>query len=511
MAMALLTRTAEQESRYQALVMARQTRLINALEHEEWVSLGQMGPYLMIDPMLTPVFNIDPVAFPVTFSRMHATVMPAIPEALPAPPPRTRISVKVGRDPRYENDRGYWITEVKVDGLIVNLPDKDIIRGFLPQGDKAKLPRGRRYRNVTSILSEALNAGLSPQSLHDALKAWAVAANSPVRPAESDFNLDDETSYLLHAQPATLEVGGKVFKLVPAGEIDVRPLIKRVRVKALAGARAEAVTITSKAKVDARLVVSSAESSAANIRAEVEVLRREISSQLPNWVKISSRPAIWFSNAWWVGLGVSCRVKEIRFTVNEWHTVLYWNPIPYPVDMNEENRAYYWTSHKMRLWVRLNPEGRYTLDDVRHLGDGFSTVHSDGGRVCMSLQGLPGVLTSREHLISLENAISRGMQVVNLNSPLSRDYNNFYPDFKGQIPVIVRKWLTGHITRAEQRLNAWSELNPNITWDRVESLEQEGAGVFNTDQYQPTPPVIPTETVEDVARMIAGGEHATRR
>jgi hypothetical protein len=496
MAMALLTRTAEQQARFEYLINCG--HLWTPDESAEYAALERM---VACPPTATPV----------------ATSVVGTPDPLPPAPSRTRISVKVGRDPRYEAGRGYWIVEVKVDGSPVNLPDKDIIRGFLPQGDKVKLARGRRYRNVTSVLSGALNAGLSPQSLHDALKAWAVAANSPVRPAESDFNLDDETSYLLHAQPATLEVGGKVFKLVPAGEIDVRPLIKRIRVKALAGARAEAVTITSKAKVDARLVVSSAENSAASIRAEVEVLRREISSQLPNWVKVSGRPAIWAGNQWWVGLNVSCRVKEIRFTVNEWHTVLYWNPVPYPIDMNEENRAYYWTRHKMRLWVRLNPEGRYTLDDVRHLVDGFSTVHSDG-RVCMSLQGLPSTLTSREHLISLENAISRGMQVVNLNSPLNRDYNNFYPDFKGQIPVIVRKWLTGNIiiapTRTGQEIGRWMELNPNITWDRVESLEQEGMGVFNTEQYQPTPlapPVIPTETVEDIARMIAGGEHATRR
>lgn len=507
--MALLRRTAEQEARFRVLSRDASIRVFRTEELAEWHRLQVMAAY--DNPMPVPDFGLPGDAAIGVFNAPQMVADP-----LPAPPPRIRISVRVGPDPRYESNRGYWRIEVTVNGNQVDIPDKDIIRGFLPQGDKSKIQRGRRWRNVHSTLSNALNSGLSPQALHDALKAWAVAANTPVPPASSEFNLDDDTSYLLHAQPATLEVGGKVFRLVPAGEVDVRPLIKRVRIKALASAKAEAVTITSKAKVDARLVVSSAENSAASIRAEVETLRREIANQLPTWVKVTGRPVMWIADKWWVGINVQCKVKEIRLTIQQWNTVFYWNAIQWPIGMNEENRRYYFEAHPMRLWVRLNPGWRYTLDDVRHFRDGFSTTHTSTDRVCMNLQGLPTTLVSPNDLTNLEKGISRGMLVVNLNSPLSRDYTNYYPDFKGQIPDVVRKWLVGTIaigpTRTNQSLASWREINPGITWDRTESLVEEGAGTFNTDNYVPTPPpTVNEQAMAEVADLIMEAQRATRR
>lgn len=102
--------------------------------------------------------------------------------------------------------------------------------------------------------------------------------------------------------------------------------------------------------------------------------------------------------------------------------------------------------------------------------------------MCMDLFARPDKVESIEHLMALEKAISRGMQVVNLNSPISRAVDNYYPALKDQLPVIPIKYLKGDwlepraITKA-----AFKESNPSITWDYEESLVQESNGTFNVD------------------------------
>jgi hypothetical protein len=518
MAIEVRRRTAEEEALYIQLAREAQTRIFGQVELETYHRLQRLAPFLAATPMaVDPARGIDPV--------MVTNVN--IPVAVPVPvPPKDRVYVKVAKgDDSYGRDS--WVISVRINKEEKDLPEALVVRGFLPEKDKHFISaRQRRYRSSYNVLQDALRAGLSPQTLHDALKAWVMAAFFSFS-AESTTPIDDETSYLLKAQPATLEVGGKVFKLVPCGEVDVRPLITRVRTKALAGAKAESAVILTKAKTDARLVVSSAEVSAQSIKAEVELLRREASSMLPTWVRDSSRAAYWSGGRWWVQLNVNCRIKEIRLTVSEWRMVFYWNPLTWPVGLSTRDRVEdYYVYHPMHLFVRLNPEGKYTLDDVRHAATSQeSTVHTSRERTCMALQLLPPALNTRSDLIALEKGISRGMQVVNLNSPLSRDYHNFYPDFKAQIPPIVAKWLTGHLNiypmRTGQSLAAFQEANPSITWDRTESLEQEGAGVFNTDQYQPTPVIQPAVTIQQaidehaalnaIAEEITGGNRATRR
>lgn len=490
MALDIRYRTVAEEITYQRLLIESRSRVFTLAEANEWGRLGDMSPPLIIQAA-TPVPQavIDPTHFTPD-------------EVIPAPP-KTKIHVKVAKGDTYGRV-GDWNIHVHVNGKEQDLPEIGIIRAYLPEAEKKLVPaKARRYRSTFNILRDSLNAGLSPQSLHDALKAWALTIFNQPTSAESEGTVDDETSYLLKAQPATLEVGGKVFKLVPAGEIDVRPLITRVRRKALAGARVESATILTKAKTDARLVVSSAENAYANIRAEIETLRREVASQLPQWVKDSQRPAFFRSQTWYVRLLVTCKVKEIRLTVREWNRILYWNAIPIDPRINWD--ANYHEDHKMPLWLRLNPGGRYTLEDVSHGSDGWSTVHT-ANRTCMALQALPPAIKTNNDLINLEAAISRGLQVVNLNSPLSQGWSDYWPDFKAQLPVTVKKWIVGdiniHPTRLNQTMAQWQVIYPNYTWDRVETIEEEAQGMFNVDNYRPTPiatPAIPEVNIRAVA------------
>lgn len=486
-------RTILQQARYEELSTQSRVRVLNPTEAAEWITLARLrGLVLPVTPATLVDGAIGFTAAEVAYAHGQVAQVAQVPQVaqVEAPLPvtqRKKITVRISR--QAETYRG-WTISVEVNGAPLELPSIGVVKGYLQPDSKRFLPTKQgRYRNTYNICRDALESGLSPQALHDALKAWAVAHETAPSEANSETSLDDETAYLLKAQPATLEVGGKVFKLVPAGEIDVRPLISRVRKKALAGARAEAATITSKAKTDARIVVSGAEDKAAVIRAAVEQMKRDLESQLPGWVKDSARAAFWNNHTrlWNVRLMVSCKVKEIRLTVREWNRILYWNAVP--IEMNSGLDSDYHQTHKMPLWLQLLPEGRFNLDNVSHGIDGWTTVHTSH-RCCMELQNLPTEVKTNRDLVNLETAISRGLQVVNLNSPLSRDWFSFYPDFKAQIPNMVRKWLRQEIMiapmRRNQTVDEFRAANPTIMWDRAETIEQEAASMFNVETYTPT-------------------------
>lgn len=441
-----LYRTPEQEVRFREYCRRYDT---NELSPEQWTEYVNLG------------------------------AMQACPTGIPVPvavPPRPRIKVKVWRD-----DYREWQVSIKVGGQNRDLPTIAVIKSLLPPSDKHFLPsRQGRYSRTLNLLRVALNAGLSAQSLHDALRAWVVATEGATTNVESDIPiLDEGTAALLNAMPATLEVGGKVYKLVPTKEIDSRPLIKRVRDRAITLAKVEGDAIRGRATTDARVVVREAESRAATLRAEVERERAAVTLRAPEWVINSGRPHCYRDGCWNVEMKVLCRVKEIRYTVGVWNRVLYWNPLD-----NGRPNSYYET-WRMPVWVRLREGGIYTKDDISCKG--FCSTHIES-YMCMELQGLPPTLQSAEHLLSLEQIIGRGMQVVNLNSPLNTNVKRYWPAFLEQLPPVPIKLMTSgeradrYIIPGGRTVETWRAAYPGVTWDREELIEQEAATIFHVPE-----------------------------
>lgn len=435
------TRTIEQEDRYQALDHLSGNRALNETESLEYNTLAELRPY------------IAPVDA------------------------RVRIKVRVWRDTHTYSSRWNIVVKVLKPGqawTACELPNIAAIKPFIPDSERPKL--GRERNNSYRALVGGLDNGISPQVIVDALKAWAMASASQASSAEGDSTLDEEGLSLLRANPATLEVGGKVYRLVPTGEINVQPLIRRVKVKALAQATLESQGIRTRAQADARVVVNEAEQRAARIREEIEVARRGANAQAPAWVRASGRAHYWDGSYWNVELRVGCKVREIRWTVNHWGaggTVLYWNPIRIPGKRDE-----YYNSRKMPAWVRLGAEGAITLRSV-FMKD-FTVTHISS-YCCMGLQGVPTRIADLNNLNALEVVLTRGMQVVNLNSPLSNSPGHYWPDFKEQLPEIVLQKLQELVSFTSASPEEHLRHYPNVTWDRSEAITVESDSTFTVD------------------------------
>jgi len=479
-------RTREQEARFLELDRRVRIELFNTELAEEYNSLRMMSTFTATTvPAIVPTvrtaqqeerfIELESITDPWTPAQTteYNTLRGLGPYPHPIPP---RTYVRVVRD-----NYGTWNITVRVGPSQRDFPSIAVIKSLINPADKHFLPsrQGRRHTTLR-ILRNSLEAGLPAQSLHDALRAWVMAVENQVTEAESSIpadGIDPATASLLRAQPATLEVGGKVFRLVPAHESDVRPLITRVRQRTIAQARVETDALRERARTDARVLTTEAERSARRTREEAEAVARRAGVRVPNWVRDSGRPHYFGGrdNGYWhVQLNVNCSLRDIRLLVREWGLVLHWKPIV-PVSRPQE----WYNEHLCPLWFRLSTDGRYDKHSIFQAD--WDTPHV-GGFMCMDLFARPDKVESIEHLIALEKAISRGMQVVNLNSPISRAVDNYYPALKDQLPVIPIKYLKGDwlepraITKA-----AFKESNPSITWDYEESLVQESNGTFNVD------------------------------
>jgi hypothetical protein len=460
-------RTMEQEVRYQFLVEEGNDRVWSQAENEEMNALGILLP--------------------------HPTRPPA------------RIRVRVWYTAGNYNP---WNVQVKIGGEVKDFPALAVIKSLLPPADKRWITRRTRGGTLRG-LQEALEAGLPAQSLHDALKAWAIATCSAIRDASSDSpalgGVDAATESLLRAQPATLEVAGRVFRLTPVGEVDMRPLIARTRARALSTVTIEAGAIRERARADSRTVISEAERRAAAIRLELDAERQRHGSRVPDWVRDSGRPHFWTGHEWAVEMMVGIKVREIRYTVTPWNVVLKWNPL----NPNRRSNDWYAESRNMlAVWVRIREEGTYQFDDS--FTRDYSTTHiMVGGNnsaytCCMGLQARPACIRSVADLRTLEVALTRGMQVINMNSPLSGSVSNYHPTFLEQIPPIPREVLTndvrfvdgnGRCLPGAATPDAYRVVFPNVTWDSMESLLSEAETTFTVTEPVPAPVPVPVPVV----------------
>lgn len=465
-------RTVEEERRYRDFVSAFPERVFTDAELEEQRNLGRLNscPY-------------------------PSTVVPPISPA-PLPPPRITVSVRRvahGYNPgQYE-----WKVSVRVGDANKVLPLPNIIRACINPEHKHFLParvsnRIRRLGTMHHAYIEALEAGLPPQSLHDALRIWAVASEAPVPDIESSTplgSMDEASLALLRSQPATLEIGGMIYRLAPVEKVDARPLVARVRAKALAGAQIEATSIVQRARVDARTAVSDAESRLSDVRLQIESARRSIIPAPPDWVVQGEIPHLWDGGRWSIKMSISCQVKAIRYTVSHWHKILFWEPLK---PFNREDFLY----KKMPVWVRLGEGGTYSLRSVYMEGEGYGCTHISG-YCCMALQGLPPKLDCIENYRRLVDCLGRGMEVVNMNSPLSVRVSEYWPMFKDQLPPSVISYLTGQVAFRDNTLTdedgeyptlspeAFRRAYPNFSWDREETISEEISSTFRVREDLP--------------------------
>lgn len=421
---------------------------------------------------------IPPGAF-LPYTSPVIPVTPVIPVIPVIPSPRLRVKVWKTSPSEYPSNR--WRIKVSKDGLDLTLPSCQVMRAFLPEKWAKALPaRSRRGNNSIDHLIRLLDEGVSPQIIHDAVKAWAFSTILQDREATSEGSVvDDANAALLNIAPATLEVGGKVFRLVPTGEVDVRPVLARVRKKALSAASVEVEAMKGRAIVDARIVVSEAEVKATRMRQSLEAEKARLGVRPPDWAISNGISHRFKDGRWYLGFLAETLVTEIRFTVGIWNRILYWNPLILPD-----------VPRKIPCWISIGARGEYTLETV-HTDNrlGYTTVHVVTSSTCMALQGLPSKIDSYDNFCRLSNGISRGNRVVNLNSPLSWRTDSYWPDYKAQLPVVVLQFLDRTIALNENMRDMNPRLSmaefkvsyPAITWDRDEDITEDAQGIFTVD------------------------------
>jgi hypothetical protein len=391
------------------------------------------------------------------------------------PPTKQRIHVRV-----WQGQYGSREISVKVNGEEQGMPSCKAICSLLSQAHRNKLKRSSN----SSLYNyrEALENGLPPQALHDALKAFYVAKMSQPALAESDTELSEDDRLLLRAQPATMLVGGKVYRLVPTGETNVSSLIKGVRRKAITLAETEANGIKERAQVDSRAIISEAESRAQATREEIDRLRASQANMPPEWAYRNGCPMKFRDGRWHIGIYVGCFLESIRYRVQNWHSTLWWNAIHPP-----NHGLDYYENRAMLMWVRLTATGTYSLNDV--ISDKWSTIHTRS-YTCMELQGLPRMINSWDNLLRLRNAITRGMLVANLNSPLNVNLEEMYPPFREQLPEpVVRLLQPGNRISIDPGAGVtpaqYLERVPWLRWDRIVADEVEAAETFHLPEARP--------------------------
>lgn len=437
-----------------------------------------------IDPnMVAQLREVIQQAENMTIPRPNPANRPE-PVVQAANEPADVVGVIVRRNPHY----GGWEIRVNRNGANMGLPDVGVIKSLLPPEWKRLLGgRHSRRRRTDYYLTQALEAGLPTQVLHDTLQAWAftwIKATAEVSSIANAPSPSADESFLLTAQPATIFVGGKSFKLVPTGERNNTNIYRHIRDKAKAVAQIEVQAKLDKAQTDARIMIAEANERATATRREVEQLRASLGNQAPEWARLSGRPIKYADGSWYIGLKVSTYLEDIRYRVDAWHATLHWNPIRVP----SHNEAYY-QARPMPAWFLLSADGRYDMYYV--MADYWNTVHT-ADRACMELQGLPTRVDSFNRLRDLENAISRGVRVINWNSPLSRSWDRFYPLYQEQIPPMFKSIILQEISLPEgnaggiatpeeylTRANSGApEGRPRISWDRVETDAQDLAYTF---------------------------------
>jgi hypothetical protein len=372
---------------------------------------------------------------------------------------------------------GTWFVRVSHNGSTMPLPEIGVIKSLLPPEWKRLLGgRHSRRRRVDYYLIQALEAGLPTQVLHDTLQAWAFTWVRATAEASSEVSVpqSQDDSFLLKAQPATIFVGGKSFKLVPTGERNNTNIYRHIRDKAKAIAQIEVQAKLDKAQTDARILVSEANERARVVRAEVDQLRASLGNQAPEWVRNSGRPIRLYNGRWEVGIKVSTYLEDIRYRVGNWGATLHWSPV-HPADRGED----YYVSRPMWMWFILgSPEGGYTMSSIH--SDQWLTVHTTS-RACMEIQGLPRHITSDANLRSLEQGISRGIRVINWNSPLSTSLNSMYPLYVEQIPEMFKRLIRAEVNTPQPGTGVTpaqylEQINRNgvvLSWDRIETDVEE--------------------------------------
>ncbi len=509
--MATVMRTREQEARLADLERMWATVIMTQAQIQERRALMNMSAYRPPTPVIptrTPaqedrLRDLNEAgnhrAWTLEESREYDTLHQMANCPSPNPP---RIYVRVHR----EDGRGGWDVSVRVGQESRDLPPTSVIKSLLNPADKHWLT-GRQGRRMSTLrlLRNALEAGLPAQSLHDALRAWAMANENRISTVESVMpigGIDAETANLLRAQPATLEVGGRVFRLTPIHEVDMRPLITRTRQRAIATAQVEVTAMTERARTDARVMTTEAERSASRIRADAENAARVAGARVPNWIRDSGRQHYWDRQYWCVRLSIGCLIRDIRLYVSEWGTTLHWKPI-YPVHNME-----WYQDRRIWAWLRVNENGGWDKHSVFTREDEYTTPHIDSF-MCMDLQSQPRLVNNMDSLNALEATLTRGMQVINLNSPLSREVPRYFPEIRDQMPSVPAKIMIGTYAVRGNRLSMadWKAANPTITWDSEETIAQENSGTFSVGDPVPTLPIPPPNLAMDEilenARAIA--------
>ena len=434
----------------------------------------------------------------------NVVLAPPTPPAPPLPPP-PKIHVRVYRDSPMLSYRGNeWYVECQLNGVSKDLCDITTLKSFMLKKDAARLPKGTRHGTLHYIRI-ALNGGMDPNIIANALKAWLASTVAQPTEARVDYTLNEDTASLLNMLPATLEVGGIAYRLIPAGGVDLRPLVSRTRTKVIEASKAEGDRIKRQATEDGKIAVRSAEREAARIRQEAEAAKAAMRNYPPEWLlKLamnSSRPIRKGMYGWEIGISCLMKVEQIRLSINSWNKVLLWKPL-----RTREMGGIYWSMNRLQLWVPVADlaSGAYSLGMV-HSNGPHTTTHIHTSKTCMSLQGLPADIMSDTNLKALEAAISRGMEVVNLSSPLDRDTTRYHPVFLAQLPPVVVKQLNGEINDPNNyRLSekAFKERVPDFTWDDTMTYVEEAKQTFTLPASASATPATPVVVNYDGTPVI---------
>lgn len=401
--------------------------------------------------------------------REYITNTPLIAANVPAAP-RPRLRVTIRRLP----DGQQWSITATYGGDRQTIPLTSQIKPFLPANYRAHLTATSNRYTSEEYLNDALNAGNIPtQIMADAIRACIHARLTQAADITVEQPNDSDIA-LLEAQPATLMVAGRAWRLVPTGQpTDMRSILATVRRQVRDNAAVEATRIREAANNESRMVIEAAELRAETIREQLNEERAALRVTFPEWLANSGRPIWRFDGHIHAMIRVQCHIEHIQYNVSEWQTTLYWN---------RANAEHFNGGYELMCSVRIGEQGQYSMEGISCYGE-YGAPHI-AHRCCMALQGLPTVLDNATKLEKLETILNRGMKVINLNSLLDRSINHWHPCIIAQIPEPVRQMLTGarHYpgtdsagTRHERMIDFPTG---ERTWNRAVSVADEALETF---------------------------------
>jgi hypothetical protein len=246
--------------------------------------------------------------------------------------------------------------------------------------------------------------------------------------------------------PAFLSIGGKMFRLNPAGESNSQlKVLERMRKGAVTAITTQREAMLAAAKRESEIVRNQIAGERALLDHDREVFRREQGDRfiIPDW--LIGYPVIRSDRTSSVVVQLRFNFQPTEFSI---HSLTWHSGDPDDDDRAQEEHygdyrwraidaepfmAYFWLKFDLRTGV-------YALENAYMDAAGGVLPHANHGQFCCQPQGLPERINGGESLQRVIRAVERTFKVVNLGSLLT-NIRDWRPEVLAFVPDGLREWL----------------------------------------------------------------------